>query len=176
MLLEPTQNINITKDLADQLTSHHFHILNPSTSLSNQPQHSYSHESTIGIQKVQAAPEPSLLFKCNPFRQHYLLDPMNAFISTVKDKDMFWTNLHKEFSLIRTLISEETWAVSDFQALIDQKGNMYIIDVSSDDVFQHPNKTDFKGRTVDDWRRMCSDSLRTFFANPYRVYKNEMRI
>lgn len=165
-LLEAPQTVTIAPALADQLNAHNVYAANPVVRFPER----YASDTPVVVQRVPAAPDPTLLFRCVYGKYPERRPARDDFFGAVADST-FYPRLQDELAHIMAVLHKEAWLTLDFQLLVDTQGRVYCIDCGMGKF-----KKRYKKRKVRDWLGYCrgeSDVLlnqtRVWFQNNNRT-------
>lgn len=124
LLLSFPQEINISKHFAQTLNANSYMVIDRPEERTR-----YSSDSSIVIERVRVAPNPSILIGCTGYKLQYLSEHWESFMSTVVHQDVFFDTLLSNLKVAKQLLELEPWVAPDFQLMVDVNGNTYHIDV-----------------------------------------------
>ena len=103
-------------------------------------------DNNVVVQTVRRAPEPSLFFASMRASAQLMLDSLANFSKFIPDKTAFRSRLLGERSQLEKVLRDRPELSTDFQALIDTSGNLYLIDLENFVRWQSRART--KNRTL----------------------------
>ena len=94
--------------------------------------------SSVVVQQMKAANDPSLFFACSQFHLRTTKRQLPSFASAVVEKyelvgekDEFKRNIVKERKMLKMMLHDKPELGTDLQALISTKGELFFIDLGS---------------------------------------------
>lgn len=123
LLLAPPQKVEIP--FAAQLATQAYMVVK------NDGNHTIQFGNHTFIQKVTIAPKGSVLLGCYQAKVDAFLDVWNNTLRFQSSASLFRDQLQATLTRYLDIFEQEPWLDGDFQLLVDQKGNGYLLDTIS---------------------------------------------
>jgi hypothetical protein len=85
--------------------------------------------SDVLVQKVATAPKPNVFLGSMRGKRRIFDRNVQQFLESIPDKHEFYTNFLKRLNELKDLLKKEPGLADDFQAILDEHGDMYHIDL-----------------------------------------------
>jgi lipopolysaccharide biosynthesis glycosyltransferase len=131
LLLSPPTNMTVSKELATYLNSNLWNVGHDEEYDGRYDEGNmecYKEGSTVSLQRVAKAPQPNLLLGIQYHKYEAFKYELNQFLAPIKNKESFARRFSQGIADTRKLLRKEPCLVSDFQLLLDKKGNIYHLD------------------------------------------------
>lgn len=125
--LEPPIKVNVSPELYKTLNykTHTIGFKPPKKKYGKR----FKEGSSVLIQKVANAPKPNVFLGSMRGKRKIFERNVQQFIESISDKQEFYMNFLRRLDELKDLLKREPCLADDFQAILDEHGDMYHIDL-----------------------------------------------